>query len=82
MKKYCSKQAMRMEKPANTHTISAAKRSSLDIRPAALPASTAHWSSDDDASWRRSVNKEEGLSGPHSSWHVSWQRRQAPTRKR
>lgn len=82
MKKYCSKQAMRMEKPANMHTMSAAKRSSLEIRPAPLPVSTAHSSPDDAVSWRRSVNKEDGLSGPHSSWHVSWQRRQAPTRKR
>lgn len=67
MKKYCSKQAMRMETPANTHTMRAAKRSSLEIRLAPLPVSTAHGSPDDDASCRRSVNSEEGLSGPLSS---------------
>lgn len=67
MKKYCSKQAIRMEKPANTHTMRAAKRSSLEIRLAPLPASVAHGSPDDDASCRRSVNREEGLSGPQSS---------------
>lgn len=68
MKKYCSKQAIRMEKPANTHTMRAAKRSSLEIRLAPLPISMAHVSpDDDDASWRRSVSSEEGLSGPQSS---------------
>lgn len=67
MKKYCSKQAMRMEKPANTHTMRAAKRSSLEIRLAPLPISTAQGSPDGDASCRRSVNREEGLSGPQSS---------------
>lgn len=67
MKKYCSKQAIRMEKPANTHTMSAAKRSSLEIRPPPLPVSMAHRSPDAATSWRRSVNKDEGLSGPHSS---------------
>lgn len=67
MKKYCSKQAIRMEKPANTHTMRAAKRSSLEIRLAPLPISTAHGSPDDDASWRRSVSREEGLRGPQSS---------------
>lgn len=84
MKKYCSRQAMRMEKPANTHTISAAKRSSLEMSPAALPDSAAHTSPGDAVllSWRRSVNREEGLRGPLSSWDVSWHRRHAPTRKR
>lgn len=56
-----------MEKPANTHTMRAAKRSSLEIRLAPLPISTAHGSPDDDASWRRSVSREEGLRGPQSS---------------
>lgn len=67
MKKYCSKQAIRMEKPANTHTMRVAKRSSLEIRLAPLPISTAHGSPDVDASCRRSVNREEGLRGPQSS---------------
>lgn len=70
MMKYCSKQAIRMEKPANTHTMSAAKRSSLEIRPLPLPVSMAHRSPDvaaAAASERRSVNKDEGLNGPHSS---------------
>lgn len=56
-----------MEKPANTHTMRAAKRSSLEIRLAPLPVSMAHGSPDDEASCRRSVNREEGLSGPQSS---------------
>lgn len=56
-----------METPANTHTMRAAKRSSLEIRLAPLPVSMAHGSPDDDASCRRSVNSEEGLSGPLSS---------------
>lgn len=68
MKKYCSKQAIRMEKPANTHTMSVAKRSSLEIRLAPLPVSMAHGSPDDAAaSWRRGVSREEGLRGPQSS---------------
>ena len=71
-----------MEKPAKTNTMRAAKRSSLEIRLAPLPISMAHGSPDGAASWRRSVKREEGLSGPQSSWHESRHRRQAPTRKR
>lgn len=56
-----------MEKPANTHTMRAAKRSSLEIRLPPLPVSMAHGSPDDEASCRRSVNRDEGLSGPQSS---------------
>ncbi|KAG7254356.1 hypothetical protein CRUP_028004, partial [Coryphaenoides rupestris] len=86
MNRYCSRHAMRMESPANTHTISAANRSSLEISPAPLPASAAHSSAPPApapapaASCRRSVNREAGLNGPHISWAESWHRRLAATR--
>lgn len=75
---------MRMEKAAKAQTMTAAKRSSVEMMPVGVtaPAAAAAASVVWVGSGRRGVKREGGLRGPLRSCELSWQRRHTHTRKR